>query len=63
MGMNQTRGLRKGECFYGWYQVMVDGIPWEDADGHDAWETEREANSVAESVEPLGFTSVEIERL
>ena len=43
------------------YQVVVDGIPWEDADGNDTWDTESEAASVARHCERQGYTSVEVQ--
>jgi hypothetical protein len=38
------------------WQVIADGIPWEDGDGKSAWER-READSVAAHVETLGYAA------
>jgi hypothetical protein len=36
-----------------WWQVIADGTPWMDPDGHLQW-SRRDADSLAEHVESLG---------
>jgi hypothetical protein len=38
-----------------WWQVIADGTPWMDPDGHYRWNF-RDANSLASHVESLGYT-------
>jgi hypothetical protein len=42
------------------YQVLVDGIPWENADGIDVWDTQVEAEDIAEHAEDQGYDDIEI---
>jgi hypothetical protein len=37
-----------------WWQVIADGLPWQDADGLQRW-TRRDADSLAGHVESLGY--------
>jgi len=41
------------------YQVIVDGIPWVDPDGHDAWAL-WDANALADHVASLGYQDVDV---
>lgn len=42
------------------FQIIVDGIPWEDADGRDTF-TEFEVGSLFESLERQGYSDIRLE--
>ena len=44
------------------YEVVVDGIPWTDADGNEEW-TLFEANALAEKIERQGYTDVIVQEV